>query len=87
MKCIDFKPEGGKLVRMDYEINNGILKTIAITGDFFIYPEAAIKEIESILKGKPVKDIESIFKKYLKETKTTIIGFCAKDIGERLRGK
>lgn len=48
------KVSGGKLLRVKVEFDGGIdgkISSVAITGDFFLYPEEKLKEIEQTLKG------------------------------------
>lgn len=48
---VDYKVRNGKLLRLEFELDKDIIKKIKINGDFFIYPETAITEIENILVG------------------------------------
>ena len=79
----DYKDERSKLVRFDAEIikdkdNNGMIKKVMITGDFFATPESIISLFESYLKNKPVcfgsKKVESDLVKIVKEKNATLIG-------------
>jgi lipoate-protein ligase A len=45
-------------IRFEIEEENGIAKDVKITGDFFIYPEEAVSELESTLKGKNLEELE-----------------------------
>lgn len=51
-----------KLIRLSIEHNEGKLRKIRITGDFFLYPEESIEELEKTLRGRKLQ------KKELKET-------------------
>ncbi len=48
------KSKGG-LIRSFLSIENGIIKEIAISGDFFLFPEEAIFRILEQLKGTQAK--------------------------------
>jgi len=48
------KSRGG-LIRSFVNIENGKIKDITISGDFFLFPEEAIFKILENLKGTPVK--------------------------------
>lgn len=48
------------LIRFEIEDENGIAKEVKITGDFFIYPEETIGELESTLKGKRLEELEKV---------------------------
>lgn len=43
--------KAGKLLRIRLEHEAGKIKSIRITGDFFLYPEESIEELECSLKG------------------------------------
>jgi hypothetical protein len=45
----EYKPPGGKLVVADFEIRDGRLADVRITGDFFLYPEEALTAISMTL--------------------------------------
>lgn len=46
-----YKAEKG-LIRVNAEIEEGVIKEIRITGDFFMVPERSVLLLESLLKGK-----------------------------------
>ncbi|MBD3227656.1 MAG: hypothetical protein GF329_05665 [Candidatus Lokiarchaeota archaeon] len=63
------KASGG-LIKIIIELKNEIIKDIVISGDFFIYPEDSLRDLENILKGNNFKNIEkihSLIKKFYKE--------------------
>ncbi|MFZ2411630.1 MAG: lipoate protein ligase C-terminal domain-containing protein [Candidatus Methanoperedens sp.] len=62
------KSKGG-LIRSFVTIENGMIKDITISGDFFMFPEEALFKIIKQLKGAPAnreklqKNIEETYKK------------------------
>jgi lipoate-protein ligase A len=62
------KSKGG-LIRSFVAAENGIIKDITISGDFFMFPEEALFIMLEQLKGKPanraalLKNIEETYKK------------------------
>ena len=46
-----------KLLRIRAKVEKDIIKEIKISGDFFIYPEEGIGEIEKKLRNKNIKNI------------------------------
>jgi lipoate-protein ligase A len=49
----EYKPPGGKLVVADFDVRDGLLVDVQITGDFFLYPEEALAVIAMTLIGMP----------------------------------
>ncbi len=61
MKSLAFKMNNEKLVRISLEKEDVLIKTINISGDFFIHPENGISLLEDALIGVKIE------KGYLKE--------------------
>jgi lipoate-protein ligase A len=49
----DYKTPGGKLVRVDFDVREGALHDVVVSGDFFLYPEEALGDITASLEGAP----------------------------------
>ena len=47
----EIKPIGGKLVRCSLDVKDGIIVDAKFTGDFFMMPEEAIKQLERHIMG------------------------------------
>lgn len=43
--------KAAKLIKVELEVVEGKIKSIKITGDFFMYPEEAIRGLEKKLEG------------------------------------
>jgi lipoate-protein ligase A len=56
----ELKIGGGKLIRCKIEVENGRIERILLSGDFFLYPEESITQLESELKGLKIDDRKSI---------------------------
>jgi lipoate-protein ligase A len=50
-----YKAQGG-LIRADYEVREGRLTHVRLSGDFFCYPEEAIEKLEAKLEGQPIDE-------------------------------
>jgi len=50
-----YKAQGG-LIRADYEVRDGRLTGVRLSGDFFCYPEKAIEQVEAKLEGQPLEE-------------------------------
>ena len=84
MKKIGYKVSGGKLLRLQIDIEENIIINIKINGDFFVYPEESISEIEKFLIGKNVFEIDGLLQDFLNRKKIEIIGFLPKDLKQAL---
>jgi lipoate-protein ligase A len=47
----EYKTPGGKLVRVDFDVQDGALRDVVVSGDFFLYPEEALTDITVSLDG------------------------------------
>lgn len=47
----EFKTPGGKLIAVEFDVADGVLRDVAVTGDFFLYPEEALPALASSLEG------------------------------------
>jgi len=46
----EYKTPGGKLVRVDLEVEDGALRDVVVSGDFFLYPDDALEAITGSLQ-------------------------------------
>ncbi|RLF79597.1 lipoate--protein ligase family protein [Thermococci archaeon] len=47
------------LIRFEIEEEDNVAMNVKITGDFFIYPEETITELEDALRGKKLEELEN----------------------------
>ncbi len=80
LKNIDYKVEGGKLLRLEIDIDNGVIIQIKITGDFFMHPEESIILIEEALKGINVENVAHVVRNVIISRDIKVIGFTAEDL-------
>lgn len=50
----EYKVPGGKLVVVDFDVADGHLANVSVSGDFFLEPDDALLDINSALTGLPV---------------------------------
>ena len=50
---IEYKVPSGKLVAAETTVESGLIKKVKISGDFFMYPEGLLWELERTLRGTP----------------------------------
>jgi len=73
MLSSNYKSPGG-LIRIKADIQENKINDIMITGDFFIFPDSRIEEIENALKGKELNldEIRNIIDEILKDSQSTL---------------
>ncbi|MFI9050873.1 lipoyl protein ligase domain-containing protein [Streptomyces sp. NPDC053427] len=49
----EYKVPGGKLVVVDLDVENGLLKNVRVSGDFFLEPDEALALMDAALEGAP----------------------------------
>ena len=49
----EYKTPGGKLVMVDFDVHNGQLTNVVVSGDFFLYPEETLDTINAALEHSP----------------------------------
>lgn len=47
----EYKTPGGKLVIVDFDVIDGRLRNVEISGDFFLYPEEEFAPLTNALEG------------------------------------
>lgn len=72
------KASGG-LIRADFEVQEGKLFRVSISGDFFCYPEDAISQLESMLEGSETTNIVEVLTAFCNRPNTEIPGVALDD--------
>ena len=49
----EFKTPGGKLIAVEFDVVDGELRNVVVTGDFFLYPEEALPVLDGALENSP----------------------------------
>ncbi|MGD2147504.1 MAG: lipoate--protein ligase [Anaerolineae bacterium] len=57
----------GGLIRAVLEVREGILASVSLSGDFFLYPEEKLTELEAVLAGVPLEDVGRVVKGFYAE--------------------
>ncbi|MFT4309886.1 MAG: lipoate protein ligase C-terminal domain-containing protein [Candidatus Woesearchaeota archaeon] len=78
------KVSNGKLVRISIVLEDDIIQSISITGDFFLHPENTISMIEESLKGRKVSEVNSIITNVLSENNAIMIGCSPNNIHDMI---
>jgi lipoate-protein ligase A len=78
----ELKIKNGKLVRVEAIVKEGIIQSIKISGDFFLYPEEAIFLIEQNLLNLAYQKslVENKLNQLVKTNKWQLVGIDVKSI-------
>jgi lipoate-protein ligase A len=58
LRSADYKAPGGKLVRIRLREEEGLIRSVKITGDFFLVPEESLGKLEKMLEDVPLREAE-----------------------------
>ncbi|MEM3014217.1 MAG: lipoate protein ligase C-terminal domain-containing protein [Candidatus Bathyarchaeia archaeon] len=81
MNKAQLKVEGGKLIKVQLEIENKKIKKVKITGDFFLHPEELIDDMEKAVAGAMLdeKVIADRIKEFILKNKAVLLGASPED--------
>ena len=57
-RLVDYKSSGGKLLRLRLTEENGRIRSVQISGDFFLLPEDSLPRLEEMLEGVGLREAE-----------------------------
>ena len=78
--AIDYKVEGGKLLRVSIRVSDQTIDSVRICGDFFMHPESAITDLEKALEGVRLERVADAMRRFLEEKNIEIMGFSPDDL-------
>ena len=70
----------GGLIRADFEVCEGQLSRVSISGDFFCYPKDAITRLESMLEGTSIAETQNVLQKFYNQEDLEIPGVDLQDL-------
>ena len=81
----NYKPTGGKLLRIYFKVEGNCIKEFKLRGDFFMHPESEFENLESFIKNTDLdsKFIDSV-NEYIETRNITIFGFVIDNLFEIL---
>lgn len=74
------KVAGGKMLRAQVEHEEGIIRHVKLSGDFFIHPEEAIEAIEKDMEGAVAEQVADRVSETAIGLRAELVGFTAKDV-------
>lgn len=77
----DYKGPGGKLIRIRLGEEREKIRSIKITGDFFLVPEESLEKLERMLVDSPLRESELrvLLDRFFQATKAQSIGASTDD--------
>ena len=58
LRSADYKAPSGKLVRIRLKEDQDQIRSVKITGDFFLIPEESLGKLEKMLEDSPLREAE-----------------------------
>jgi lipoic acid synthetase len=80
------KPAGCKLIRLEGELEGGVIRALSIRGDFFASPEEAFDRVEARLAGVPAAELGTAFDRLIAAEGIEVSGISGAALGELLAG-
>ncbi len=82
-KCCIKKTSGG-LIRVHAKVYENVVEQVLITGDFFVYPQRAIQDLEARLKWVSIDDVKNEVLKFFNEYRASILGLSPSELAEMI---
>jgi lipoate-protein ligase A len=73
-----YKAPGG-LIRADYEVKEGRIKGVTVSGDFFCFPRTGIRNLEKKLEDQPFEKVEALVRAFYAEGEVETPGITVQD--------
>lgn len=84
----EFKVPGGKLVVVDLDVVDGVIRNFRLSGDFFLEPDSALESIDAALTGMSAEADAGRFAAVVKEAlpqEAVLLGFTADSVATAIR--
>ncbi|QTX03550.1 lipoate--protein ligase family protein [Agromyces archimandritae] len=84
----EYKVPGGKLVVVDFDVDDGVIRNFRLAGDFFLEPDEALGDIDAAVNGLPAasdaKSIAAAISGSLRDD-AVLLGFSAEAVAVAVR--
>ena len=81
---LDRKPEGCKLLRVEVEVDGGLVGAVRVRGDFFAHPEELFEAAEAALAGQEIVHLREVALKAFSWPGLRLYGATAEAIAETI---
>ena len=82
---INYKIPDGKMLKINVELEDNVIRSIKLTGDFFIFPNEAVEDIENYLINMNINDISDKLSKFIENNTIEVIGFSPENLEEIIK--
>ena len=81
-RACDYKAAGGKLVRVRLTEEEGKVKSVQISGDFFLLPEDSLPTLEKMLEGAALQesDLRKVIGRFFETGHVQSLGVSGDDL-------
>ncbi len=69
----------GGLIRADYEVKEGRIKGVSVSGDFFCFPRSGIRKLEKELEDRPVEQVKAFLSAFYRDDEVETPGITVED--------
>jgi len=81
MDIFEYKRQGGKLIGVSFNYENGIFSHVRIYGDFFVFPVEEIDNLEESFDGKSLPELLGLIEDFF-SSGVRVYGITAEDLKE-----
>ncbi len=81
MNIFEHKREGGKLIGVSFNYKNDIFSDVRIYGDFFVFPEEEIDNLEKLINQKSLPELLQLIDDFF-SSGIKVYGITARDLKE-----
>jgi lipoate-protein ligase A len=80
----EYKVQGGKLIRVQLDVQADRISHVKITGDFFMHPEELIEELEKALIGEPLdgQNLAQRIAAFIEKNRVVLLGALPEDFAK-----
>ena len=76
----------GGLMKADYELREGVIRDLTLSGDYFCYPADADSQIMALLDGKAIEDVDVLMEDFYRSNQIETPGIEPLDWVKVIRG-
>ncbi len=85
-RSVDYKAAGGKLVRVRLQEDKGKIRSLRLSGDFFLVPEESLVKLEKMLIGVQLQEpeLQQLVDRFFETSRIQTLGVTRDDLVKAL---